>query len=84
MEHQKNFILIDSSTLGHLGVYYIAIKENLFFEQISKLKANIVLIFFLIYLFIAIIGFYLAKLFLKPIKDEREKLNNFTCVIVKT
>ncbi|WP_368028826.1 sensor histidine kinase [Arcobacter sp. s6] len=77
IEHQKHFILIDSSTLGHLGVYYIAIKENLFFEQISKLKTNIVLIFFLIYLFIAIIGFYLAKLFLKPIKDEREKLNNF-------
>ncbi|QKE27375.1 two-component system sensor histidine kinase, putative CusS [Arcobacter acticola] len=77
MEHQKHFILIDSSTLGHLGVYYIAIKENLFFEQISKLKMSIVFIFLFIYLIIAIIGFYLAKLFLKPIKDEREKLNNF-------
>ena len=77
MEHQKNFILIDSSTLGHLGVYYIAIKENLFFEQISELKMNIVFIFLFIYLFIAIVGFYLAKLFLKPIKDERKKLNNF-------
>lgn len=77
MEYQKHFILIDSSTLGHLGVYYIAIKENLFFEQISELKMNIVFIFLLIYSIIAIVGFYLAKLFLKPIKDERQKLNNF-------
>ena len=77
MDYKKHFILIDSSTLGHLGVYYIAIKENLFYEQISKLKMNIVFIFLLIYSFIAIIGFYLAKLFLKPIKDERIKLNNF-------
>ena len=77
MDYKRHFILIDSSTLGHLGVYYIAIKENLFYEQISKLKMNIVFIFLLIYSFIAIIGFYLAKLFLKPIKDERIKLNNF-------
>ena len=33
--------------------------------------------FFIIYLIIAFIGFYLAKLFLKPIKEERIKLNNF-------
>ena len=30
-----------------------------------------------IYTILALIGFYLARLFLKPIKDEREKLNNF-------
>ncbi len=77
MDYKKHFILIDSSTQGHLGIYYIAIKENLFFEQISKLKMNIVFIFLLIYSFIALIGFYLAKLFLKPIKDERLRLNNF-------
>ena len=77
MEYKKHFILIDSSTLGHLGVYYIAIQENLFFEQIKELKMNIVFIFLLIYSIITIVGFYLAKLFLKPIKEEREKLNNF-------
>ena len=77
MDYKKHFILIDSSTLGHLGVYHIAIKENLFHGQINKLKINIGIIFLLIYSFIALIGFYLAKLFLKPIKDERIRLNNF-------
>jgi two-component system, OmpR family, sensor kinase len=77
MEYKKHFILIDTSTLGHLGVYYIAIKENLFFNQINKLKINITILFLLVYSIIALIGFYLAKLFLKPIREEREKLNNF-------
>lgn len=77
MEYKKHFILIDISTLGHLGVYSIAIKENLFFKQISKLKIDITIFFFLIYSLIALTGFYLAKLFLKPIKEERERLNNF-------
>lgn len=77
IEDKKQFILIDSSPLGHLGIYYIAIEEHLFFKQIKELKQNILLVFILIYLGVALIGFYLAKLFLKPIKEERIKLNNF-------
>ena len=77
IQHEKHFILIDKSTLGHLGIFYIAIEENLYFEKIKKLLINIILFFLLIYSIISIIGFYLAKLFLKPIKEEREKLNTF-------
>lgn len=76
-ENKSNFILLDDSVLGHLGVYYIAIKENMYFKKIEELKFNIFLLFIFVYLIISIIGFYLAKLFLKPIKNEREKLNNF-------
>ncbi len=43
----------------------------------TTLKSDIFLLFLFIYSIVSIIGFYLAKLFLKPIKDEREKLNNF-------
>ncbi|XOB62406.1 sensor histidine kinase [Campylobacterota bacterium DY0563] len=75
--HEKNFILIDKSTYGHLGIYYIAIKENVFFNRLNTLQKEIVILFLLIYLFISIIGFFLARLFLKPIKDERTRLNNF-------
>lgn len=76
-DEKEHFILIDKSTLGHLGVFYIAIEENLFSKIIKKLKIDICLLFIFIYSFISLIGFYLAKLFLKPIKEEREKLNNF-------
>ncbi|KAB7887705.1 sensor histidine kinase [Poseidonibacter ostreae] len=76
-DDKKQFILIDKSTLGHLGVYYIAIEENSYFDKIKELKVNIILFFLILYSLISLIGFYLAKLFLKPIKEEREKLNNF-------
>jgi two-component system OmpR family sensor kinase len=77
IKHNEHFVLIDNSTLGHLGIYHIAIEENLLFKQLKNLKLNILIFFLLTYSIIALIGFYLAKLFLKPIKKERIKLNNF-------
>ena len=72
-----SIILVDSSTVGHLGIDYIVLKDRSLENKIDDLEILIVSIFLIIYFFIAIIGFYLAKLFLKPIKDERVKLNNF-------
>lgn len=74
---EDKLLILDSSTVGHLGVWYIALKDNSLKEKISKLKFNIVAIFLIFYSIIALVGWYLAKLFLKPIKEEREKLNNF-------
>ena len=72
-----SLILIDNSTVGHLGIEYIVLKDSNLKEKIKELQILIVSIFVMLYMIISIIGFYLAKLFLKPIKDEREKLNNF-------
>ena len=77
IERDKYFILIDDSTYGHLGVYHIAIKENLFYQTVQNLKNEIIILFLIVYSILSLIGFYLARLFLKPIKDERKKLNNF-------
>lgn len=76
-DDKKHFILIDKSTLGHLDVFYIAIEENVYSNKIQELKKSIILFFLFLYSFISLVGYYLAKLFLKPIKEEREKLNNF-------
>lgn len=76
--HQgKNIILINDSTLGHLGVYYIAIKEDVLHKKIAQLYKDIFIVFIFIYFLISIFAYYLAKLFIKPLKNEREKLNNF-------
>ncbi|RXJ64043.1 sensor histidine kinase [Halarcobacter anaerophilus] len=77
IEKEKNFILVNDSTYGHLGIYYIAIEENLFFNRVAKLKNEIIILFLIIYFMVSVLGFFLAKLFLKPIKDERKRLNNF-------
>lgn len=73
----KNFILTDKSTFGHLGIYYIAVKEHMYYKQMEIVKVNIFFFFLTVYSIIALIGFYLAKLFIKPLKNERDKLNNF-------
>ncbi len=72
-----NFILVDGTPRGHLGVYHIAIKENFFKDKITKLIEDIILYFVIIFSIIAIIGYYLANLFISPIINERRKLNNF-------
>jgi two-component system OmpR family sensor kinase len=77
IQREQHFILIDNATYGHLGIQYIVIEENLFFKTIQQLKINIITLFLVIYSILSLIGFFLAKLFLKPIKDERKKLNNF-------
>ena len=74
---EEKLIIVDSSTVGHLGIWYIALKDNSLKEKISNLKLNIFLIFLIFYTIIAIVSWSLAKLFLKPIKNERERLNNF-------
>ncbi|AXH08515.1 two-component sensor histidine kinase [Malaciobacter halophilus] len=76
-QYKNSFILIDDSALGHLGVNYVVIKENIFYKKILQLKEKIFISFLLIFAFLFVTGFYLAKMFIKPITNERLKLNNF-------
>ncbi len=73
----KNLYLIDKSTYLHLGVKYIVIKEDNFFQKINNLSENIIIAFLLSLLFISIIGYFLSKLFLEPIKNEINNLDRF-------
>jgi len=66
IEKEKYFILVDSSSYGHLGVEYIAIKENVYFKNLERLQKQITIIFLIIYSLLSLVGFFLAKLFLKP------------------
>jgi two-component system OmpR family sensor kinase len=45
--------------------------------QLKKIKYEVLLLFTVIAVIIALLGFYLSKLFLKPINDYIENLNNF-------
>jgi len=73
----NNLILIDRSVSGHLGVAYVAIEEVILFQAFKELKKKIIISFCLFYLLIIIFGFYLTQLFIRPIVQQRVKLNNF-------
>ncbi len=72
-----SFVLVDSTPRGHLGVHHIVIRENIFHSRIESLLEKLYFYFFVIYSIIAVIGYYLASMFISPIMNERIKLNNF-------
>jgi len=73
----SSYILVYPTPMGNLGVYYIAIKENILQDRIASLIRRLIFYFVVIYSLITLVGCYLANLFIKPIINERRKLNNF-------
>ena len=74
---RKGFILEDKSPLGHMGVWSILVKDTTFPTLQKELLYKTMIAFILSYLVIALLGYYLICLFLKPIKEARERLDNF-------
>jgi two-component system OmpR family sensor kinase len=70
-------ILVDNSTFGHLGVKSIVIEKDGVASYIRSLEQEILLYLFFIYIFLTIVGYFLAKLFIKPIQQKRIQLDNF-------
>ncbi|NQY94221.1 MAG: HAMP domain-containing histidine kinase [Campylobacteraceae bacterium] len=73
----ENTYYIDKGAAGHLGVTYVVLKESNLNKKISELLLNIIVIIVVLYMIIALIGFYLARLFIYPIQSQREKLDIF-------
>jgi len=74
---KKKMILVSKSTFGHLGVKSIVIEKEGIGRYNIELKRKILLYLMIIYLFLTIIGYFLAKLFIKPIQMKRVQLDNF-------
>lgn len=74
---KNNIFYVDNGTVGHLGVYYVVIKDSDFNISISNLLNDVIIGILVLYIIIALIGFFLAKIFIYPIQTQREKLNNF-------
>jgi len=68
---------IDKGATGHLGVSYVVIKESILHKVLSNSIVNIIAGTTILYIIIALIGIYLAKLFISPIQQQREKINDF-------
>ncbi len=73
----NRLILVDKSSFGHLGVTSIVIEKDGVATFVKNLQFKILLALFFIYIFLAIIGYFLAKLFIKPIQQKRIQLDNF-------
>jgi len=76
-QDKNRMILVDRSTFGHLGVESIVIERYGIETFVHKLQYKITISLLLIYVILAIIAYFLAKLFLKPIQQKRIQLDNF-------
>lgn len=76
-ETDGNLYLVDKSANMHLGVKYILVGENSFLKEFEILKKNVLSVLFLSMSIISIIGVFLARLFLSPVKNEIARIDKF-------
>lgn len=76
IKNNKLFI-VDLSAQLHMGIEYIIIENSSIFKEIEALRFKIFIYTFIVMFFISVIGYFLSKLFLKPLQDERQKLDKF-------
>ena len=80
--HSKTYIknnyiyLIYDGTFGHLGINKIVLRDN-FWMVNNKLLQKTIFTFSILFILMTIVGYFLGKLFLKPILIQRKKLDNF-------
>ncbi len=72
-----SFFFVDDSAQHHLGVQYVVLKEPHISRFINALRQEVLLYLFLSLVFATLLGLVLARLFLKPIREQIETLNLF-------
>lgn len=73
----SHIVTIDKSTLGHLGIDAIVMVNDNFKSKIRSILITISITFIICYSIICAVGYYLIQLFMKPINNERKRLDNF-------
>lgn len=76
-EDDKFDYFVDLSPQLHHGVKYLILKSKKVDKQILNLLQEILVVAVFSVGLIAVVGYFLAKMFLKPIQNERIKLDKF-------
>jgi two-component system OmpR family sensor kinase len=61
----------------HLGVRYIVLKENDLAVSLKELRIKIISYLVLSFILMGIVGYFLSKLFLQPVREQIESLDKF-------
>ncbi|MCF6207020.1 MAG: HAMP domain-containing histidine kinase [Sulfurovum sp.] len=61
----------------HLGVRYIVLKENELVETFMQLRMRIIGYLILSFLLMGVVGYFLGRLFLHPVREQIEALDRF-------
>ena len=62
---------------SHLGVHYIVLKENELVETFRQLRMKIISYLLFSFLLMGVVGYFLGRLFLRPVREQIESLDQF-------
>ncbi|MBU1217731.1 HAMP domain-containing histidine kinase [bacterium] len=73
----KTFTLVSQATAGHLGIKYAVIQSNECTQNVLKLKNKILFVTIIVAFIIIFISVALSYIFLKPIKEKMQAIEDF-------
>ena len=68
---------VDRSAHGHLNIEYIVVRDCGYEEKIAAVAARVAIVGMVAYGFLVLVGWYLGRLFLKPMRDKIEAMDRF-------
>ncbi|HFB53157.1 MAG TPA: HAMP domain-containing histidine kinase [Sulfurimonas autotrophica] len=71
------FTLVSQRTAGHLNVQYVVVQSNECVKNVEKIKNKIAYAVIITGTLIILIAIFLSYIFLKPIKEKMEEIENF-------
>ena len=81
---EKSFFMADKSCCSvledksnHLGIHFVILKESGFVYKIQNLRIKIISYLILSFIIMGMVGYFLGSLFLRPVREQIEALDNF-------
>ncbi|WP_201352747.1 sensor histidine kinase [Hydrogenimonas urashimensis] len=68
---------IDRSAHGHMNIEYIVLRDCTYGEKIRNCALRVIVMGLAAYLFLVLVGWYLGRLFLKPMREKIEAMDRF-------
>lgn len=73
----KSYSTVVEDKSDHLGVHHIVLKENDLAKSLQDLRIKIIGYLVFSFILMGIVGYFLGRLFLKPVREQIESLDQF-------
>ena len=68
---------VDRSAHGHMKIEYIVLRDCSYAEKLRNCAVRVILMATASYIFLILVGWYLGRLFLKPMREKIEQMDRF-------
>jgi two-component system OmpR family sensor kinase len=76
VKDMKCYAIIEDKS-EHLGVRYVVLKENDLAKTLQALRVQIISYLVLSFILMGVVGYFLGRLFLRPVREQIESLDKF-------